>query len=55
MQYIMAPQIISNKITPDTLLLIQFTDKKVAVFDHYRIIVQNQDKGKMVSLITKDK
>lgn len=53
MQYIMAPQNIQNKITPDTLLLIQFPNEKIKAFDHYRTIIQNQQNGRIVSLITK--
>ncbi|WP_299582682.1 hypothetical protein [Mucilaginibacter sp.] len=53
MQYIMAPLNIQNKITPDTLLLIQFPNEKIKTFDHYRTIIQNQQNGKIVSLITK--
>jgi len=55
MQYIMAPQVISNKTTADTLLLIQFTGNKIKRFDGYRIIAQNGDHGKQVSLVTKTK
>jgi len=53
MQYVMAPQVISNKTTPDTLLVIQFNNKPLKTFPKYRVIAQNQDNGRQVSLITK--
>ena len=53
MQYVMAPQVISNKITPDTLLVIQFNNKPFKTFPDYRVIAQNQDNGRQISLITK--
>ena len=53
MQYIMAPRNIQEKITPDTLLLIQFTNEKIKTFEHYRTIVQNHQDGRTVSLITR--
>lgn len=53
LQYVTAPRIISNSLSPDTLLLIQFTNKPVKTFDHYRVITQNQDNGREISLITK--
>jgi len=54
-QYIMAPQIVSNTSVPDTILLIQNKAGLVKTFEHYRTIIQNQDNGRIVSLITKDK
>ncbi|WP_295795013.1 hypothetical protein [Mucilaginibacter sp.] len=53
MQYVMAPQVISNKITPDTLLVIQFNNKPLTTFSNYRVVAQSQDNGRQVSLITK--
>ena len=53
MQYLMAPLDIRNKITTDTLLLIQFPNEKIKTFEHYRTIIQNQQDGRIVSLITK--
>ena len=54
-QYVMAPQIISNTVVPDTILLIQSKSGVVKPFEHYRTIIQNQDNGRIVSLITKGK
>ena len=54
LQYVAAPHIISNSLIPDTLLLIQFDNKPIKTFEHYRVIVQNQDNGRQVSLITKN-
>lgn len=54
-QYIMAPQIISGTPAADTILLIQGKAGLAKTFEHYRTIVQNQDNGRIVSLITKIK
>ncbi|MCO5948748.1 hypothetical protein [Mucilaginibacter flavidus] len=54
MQYVMAPQVISNKITPDTLLVIQFNNKPLNTFTNYRVIAHNQDNSRQISLITKN-
>lgn len=53
LQYITAPRVISNSLTPDTLLLIQFNSKPIKTFDHYRVIAFSHDNGRQVSLITK--
>ncbi|MEO6631264.1 MAG: hypothetical protein ABIN13_06060 [Mucilaginibacter sp.] len=51
--YLAAPHVIINSLNPDTLLLIQFNSKPIKTFEHYRVITQNQDNGRQISLITK--
>jgi hypothetical protein len=52
-QYLLAPCVVLNKLTPDTLLILQNKADTVKQFNNYRTISQNQNGT--VSIITKVK